>query len=86
MPVETCIIKNPETVSETVYSILPDAAPVISMGYGADQVKFQPFTPSTGVKLFRVRFADPNPVRRKIALYVWDFVWDLGEKGTPCGH
>jgi len=42
---------NPETVSETVYSILLDPAPVISMGYGAIQVKFRSPTPSTGGKI-----------------------------------
>ena len=33
-----------ETVSETVYSVLPDLTPVKSVGYGAIQVQIRPFT------------------------------------------
>ena len=55
-----------ETVSETVYPVLPDLTPVNSVGYGAIQVKIRPFTPSTVVQIRLGLFRAARPAEESL--------------------
>ena len=72
----------PETVTESVYPILPDSAPVISVGYDAIRAKIPPFTPSTGVQ---IPLGTPfeGTTKNTVVYFISVFFAFLGIFGSP---
>ena len=72
----------PETVTETVYSILLDPTHVISVGYVAIRAKILPFTPSTWVQI-PLGTPSEGTTKNTVVYYVSVFFAFLGIFGSP---